>query len=155
MSDTPIDTTALTCEPGEYSFVKVECLHDFVFDGKDGKPVLRLSSDGKVEYFGEITEVVETFIAALSQCYGTLPGKVKELETRIAELESEKQSLINLFKNCRDATGYSDAYFRGMYNGIEWARSCLEENEPEYKDSVEKSEPIYAPTCAEMIGGGE
>jgi hypothetical protein len=69
---------------------------------------------------------------------------------RIEELEAEKQKLIDLFKNCRDSTGYSDTYFRGMYNGIEWARSCLEKNEPEYKDSIEKSVPIYVPTVAEM-----
>jgi hypothetical protein len=68
----------------------------------------------------------------------------------VAELESEKQKLIELFKNCRDATGYSDEYFRGMYNGIEWARSCLEKDCPEYKDTVEKSGPIYLPTIAEL-----
>jgi hypothetical protein len=80
------------------------------------------------------------------------------LEKRVQELEgleSEKQKLINVFKSCRDATGYSETYFRGMYNGIEWARSCLENNEPEYKDSVEKSEQIYELTCAEAMGGVE
>jgi hypothetical protein len=57
-----------------------------------------------------------------------------------------------LFKNCRDATGYSETYFRGMYNGIEWARSCLENTEPEYKDSVDTSEQTYELTCAETAG---
>jgi hypothetical protein len=78
-----------------------------------------------------------------------LAAKDKEIEG----LKDQKEKLIDLFKNCRDATGYSDQYFRGMYNGIEWARSCLEDNEPQYKDSVEKSEPIYVPTCAEMTEG--
>jgi hypothetical protein len=73
-----------------------------------------------------------------------------ELMERLTEPESEKQKLIELFKNCRDSTGYSDEYFRGMYNGIEWARSCIEKDCPEYKDSVEKTVPIYVPTIAEM-----
>ena len=72
---------------------------------------------------------------------------------KASDAEAELQKLIDLFKNCRDSTGYSDEYFRGMYNGIEWARSCLENNEPQYKDSVEKPEPIYVPTCAEMAEG--
>jgi hypothetical protein len=42
-----------------------------------------------------------------------------------------------------------------MYNGIEWARSCLENTEPEYKDSVDTSEQTHELTCAEMTGGGE
>jgi len=71
-------------------------------------------------------------------------------KNRIVELESEKQKLIELFENCRDSTGYSNEYFRGMYNGIEWARSCIEKDCPEYKDSVEKTVPIYVPTIAEM-----
>jgi hypothetical protein len=77
----------------------------------------------------------------------------ERIEKRIAELESEKQKLIELFKFCRDSTGYSDEYFRGMYNGVEWARSCLEKDCPEYKDSVEKPEPICVPTIAEMTEG--
>ena len=78
---------------------------------------------------------------------------LKERDARIKELEKEKQILIDVFKTARDATGYSDSYFRGMYNGIEWARSCLEKDEPQYKDSIKRPTPIGAPTCAEIAEG--
>ena len=53
------------------------------------------------------------------------------------EFEDEKQTLVEMFKSCRDATGYSDSYLRGMYNGIEWALSYLTGADPDFKTQLD------------------
>lgn len=131
------------CELQKARFDMIENLHAQGFVGVSGE-----THDGMFrKVISQTMYVVHpSHIRYLQEAENT----ISEQKDRIKELESEKQKLIELFKNCRDSTGYSDEYFRGMYNGIEWARSCLEKDCPEYKDTVEKSGPIYVPTIAEM-----
>lgn len=52
--------------------------------------------------------------------------------------ENNLEKLKSVFRNGRDATGCSDEYLRGMYNGIEWCLACIEDREPEYKEACER-----------------
>ena len=66
-----------------------EHMNDLVFSGKDNKPVLKLSYDGKIEVFGDHDEAVQAFLSKLGEVYGGLPARLKEAEEKVKSLERQ------------------------------------------------------------------
>ncbi len=83
--------TVLTTPTGafEAKFAGIEPKWDFVFDDKNNKPILKLTSDGKIEVLGDHDEAVQAFLSKLETVYGLLPARLKAAEEKVKTLERQ------------------------------------------------------------------
>jgi|LakMenEpi03Aug12_release.lakeMendotaPanAssembly.Ray.scaffolds.fasta_scaffold271409_3 hypothetical protein len=90
-------------------------------------------------------EAVETYasVGYKTAIYEDVKKIADAITTLRAAIEQAEEPLIDSVRQMRDVQGMDgtwncDPYMHGLYNGLEFAVSLLEQREPQFKDAPEK-----------------
>jgi hypothetical protein len=83
------------------------------------------------------------FVGRRTAIYADVKQIADAITTLRAAIEQAEEPLIDSVRQMRDVQGMDgtwncDPYMHGLYNGLEFAVSLLEQREPQFKDAPEK-----------------